>query len=83
MSSKGPTVQVCEWACSTRYEDIPDNVRQEALRVLYDEVGGMIASATLESCRPVVDLVRTLGGIGECTVLGHPFQRERWISIVS
>ena len=59
MSSQGPTATLCEWVCSTRYEDLPDEVRQEALRVLYDAVGGMIASATLESCRPVVELVRS------------------------
>lgn len=74
MSSKGPTAKLCDWACSTRYEDIPDEVRGEALRILYDEVGGMIASATLESCQPVVELVRKLGGPGECTIVGHPFR---------
>ena len=74
MSSQGPTATLCEWVCSTRYEGLPDEVRQEALRVLYDAVGGMIASATLESCQPVVDLVRKLGGPGECTVVGHPLR---------
>ena len=74
MSSKGPTAELCEWVCSTRYEEIPEDVRQEALRLLYDQVGGMIACSTLDSCRPVVDLVRTLGGPGECTVVGHPFR---------
>ena len=73
MSSQGPTATLCEWVCSTRYEGLPDEVRQEALRVLYDAVGGMIASATLESCQPVVDLVRKLGGPGESTGVGHPF----------
>lgn len=74
MPSKGPTARICEWVCATRYEDIPDEVRTEALRVLYDEVGGMIAGATLESCQPVVGLVRKLGGPGECTIVGHPFR---------
>jgi len=74
MSRKGPTARICEWVCVTRYQDIPDEVRQEALRVLYDTVGGMIASSTLESCQPIVNLVRQLGGLGECTVVGHPFR---------
>ena len=74
MSNKGPTAELCEWVCSTRYEEIPQDVRQEALRLLYDQVGGMIACSTLDSCRPVVDLVRALGGLGECTVIGHPFR---------
>ena len=74
MSSIGPTAKICEWVCATRYEDIPEDVRDEALRVLYDEVGAMIAGATLESCKPIVDLVRKLGGSGECTVVGHPLR---------
>src|SRR4051812_23369426 len=74
MSSKGPTATICEWVCSTRYEDIPLDVRQEALRLLYDQVGGMVACSTLESCKPVVDLVHALGGPAECTVVGHPFR---------
>lgn len=74
MQNKGPTVRICEWACATRYEDIPADVRSEALRVLYDEVGAMIAGSTLESCKPIVDMVRKLGGAGECTVVGHPLR---------
>ncbi len=74
MADKGPTAQLCEWASSMRYEDIPDDVRVEALKVIYDETGAMIAGSTLESCKPIVDLVRTLGGTGECTVAGHPFR---------
>jgi 2-methylcitrate dehydratase PrpD len=72
--NQGPTARICEWVCSTRNEAIPDEVRQEALKVIYDEVGGMIASSTLESCRPVVDLVRKLAGSSECTVVGHDFR---------
>ena len=74
MASKGPTATLCEWVCSTRYEDIPSEVRQEALKVLYDEVGCMVAGSTIESVKPVVDLVRKLGGAGECTVVGHSFR---------
>ena len=68
----GPTKQLCQWACSTRYEDVPAEVRQETLTLLYDQVGCMIASSTLPSCQPVVDLVRQLGPSGECSIVGHP-----------
>jgi 2-methylcitrate dehydratase PrpD len=34
----------------------------------------MIASATLPSCQPVVDLVRKLGGPRKCSVVGHPLR---------
>ena len=74
MSESGPPKRLCEWVCNARYEDVPEDVRREALRVIYDQVGGMIAGATLESCQPVVEVVRALGGPGECTVVGHPFR---------
>ena len=67
-----PTAKLCEWVCSTRYEDLPAEVRKETVTILYDHVGGMIASATLPSCRPVVDFVRTVGGPDDCTIVGHP-----------
>ena len=70
-TNSNPTAQICEWACSTRYEDIPAEIRKEVVTLLYDQVGGMIPSSQLPSCKPVVDLVRKLGSRGECTVIGH------------
>ena len=69
-----PTAKLCRWVCSTRYQDLPDAVRKETVTLLYDQVGCMLASATLPSCQPVVDLVRKLGGPQECTVVGHPMR---------
>lgn len=69
-----PTSDLCRWVCSTRYQDIPPEVRQEAVTLLYDQLGCMIATCTLPSCQPVVDLVRMFGGQGECTIIGHPFR---------
>jgi 2-methylcitrate dehydratase PrpD len=74
MTSSGPTAAVCDWVCSTRYEDIPEDVRSEALKILYDEVGAMIAGSTLDSCKPIVDMVKKLGGTAECTIVGHPLR---------
>lgn len=71
-SSTGPTAELCRWLCSTRHEDLPGEVRKETVTLLYDQVGGMIASATLPSCQPVVDLVRKLDSRGECSIVGHP-----------
>ena len=70
-SNSGPTAKLCDWVCSTAYEDIPAEVRQEAVTLLYDQVGGMIPSAVLPSCKPVVDLVRKLGSRGDCSIIGH------------
>ena len=71
-TTTGPSAQLCQWACTTQYQDLPAEVRKEALTVLYDQVGCMIAASTLPSCQPVVDLVRKLGAQGECSIVGHP-----------
>ena len=70
-SNTGPTAKLCEWVCSTTYESIPAEVRKETITLLYDQVGGMIPSAILPSCKPVVDLVRKLGSGSDCSVIGH------------
>ena len=47
--TNGPTAQLCRWADTTKYEDIPEGVRRETVTLLYDQLGGMIASAPLPS----------------------------------
>ena len=70
----GPTAQLCRWADGVGYEDIPEEVRRETVTLLYDQLGGMIASALLPSCRPVADLAAKLGGAGECSIVGLPLR---------
>ena len=72
--SNGPTAELCHWLCSTGYEDLPAEVRKEAVTLLLDQIGCMIASSTLISCQPVVDLVHELGGPEQCTIIGHPLK---------
>src|SRR5688500_3361407 len=71
-STTSPTATLCHWVCSTRYGDLPAEVRQETVTLLYDQVGWMLASATLPSCQPVVALVRRLSPPGACSIVGHP-----------
>ena len=73
-ASAGPTAQLCRWACTTRYQDLPAEVRTESVTMLYDEVACMIAAATLPTCQPVVNLVRKINAPGECSIVGHPFR---------
>ena len=70
----GPTSELCRWVYSTGYRELPQEVRQEAVTLLYDQVGCMIATSTLPSCQPVVDLLKDIGGSGNCTVIGHPMR---------
>ena len=71
---KSPTGELCRWIASTGYEDLPEEVRREAVTLIYDQVGCMIASATLPACQPVVDLVKQVGGAGDCSIIGHPLR---------
>lgn len=71
-TAQGPTARFCEWACSTSYQDLPEEVRKETVTLLYDMVGGLIACSTLPTCLPVVELVKALGGRQECSIVGHP-----------
>ena len=72
--ANGPTAHICQWAVGARYEDIPEEVRRETVTLLYDQLGGMIASAPLPSCRPVADLAARLGGAGQCSIVGLPLR---------
>ena len=69
-----PTAQLCDWVCSTKFEDLPVGVQMETATLLYDQVGCMMASALLPSCQPVVNMVMALGGPAECTIMGHPLR---------
>lgn len=69
---RGPTATLAEWVSATRWEDLPEEVRQEAVTMLYDQVGGMLPSSLLVACEPVIEAVGRLGGPGECTIIGHP-----------
>jgi hypothetical protein len=35
-STPNPTATLCHWVCSTRYEELPAEVRQETVMLLYD-----------------------------------------------
>lgn len=72
--TSGPTARLCQWVDNTTYENIPEGVRRETVTLLYDQLGGMIASAPLPSCRPVADLAANLGGVGHCSIVGLPLR---------
>src|SRR5919106_4011977 len=72
--TNGPTTRLCQWVGGTRYDDIPAGVRGETVTLLYDQLGGMIASARLPTCLPVADLAAKLGGAGQCSIVGLPLR---------
>lgn len=70
--TNAPTSELCQWVDGTRYEDIPAGIRGENVTLLYDQLGGMIASAPFPPCRPVADLAAKLSGAGQCSIVGLP-----------
>lgn len=69
--SGGVTDKLCEWLCSVHYEELPAEVRNSAVNVVLDSVGGMLACSTLPEAKSIVDFVEALGGKPECTIIGH------------
>ena len=55
-------------------EKIPPEVVERAKLYVMDTLGAALAGADVASSRIVADVVRTLGGREECTVIGHSFR---------
>ena len=71
MSDKAnPSQALANWVHKTRYDELPAEVRQETLKLLYDQVGGMLPSSQLPSCRPVIEMVKR-NSTGSSTIIGH------------
>jgi 2-methylcitrate dehydratase PrpD len=52
----------------TEYEDIPDAVKEVTKKCFLDTIGALIAGSTAAGCQEVVDLVKSWGGVKECTI---------------
>jgi 2-methylcitrate dehydratase PrpD len=79
VEESSPLRQLCQWACATRWDDVPWPVRQRARRVLADDLAAIVA-ATGE---PEVDAYRVLVGRRpahpEATILAPGLPRtDRW-----
>ena len=46
--SNGPTAELCHWLCSTGYEELPAEVRKEAVTLLLDQVAASEARKHLQ-----------------------------------
>ena len=65
------TETLAQWLCAQRWEDLPQNVQQKALDVVFDSVGAMIACSRLPEVESIVRFLRRMGGAAECTMIGH------------
>jgi 2-methylcitrate dehydratase PrpD len=55
-------------------EKIPPAVVERAKLYVMDTLGAALTGSGVTSSRIIADVVRTLGGREECTVIGHPFR---------
>lgn len=62
--------QMATFADNLRYEDLPENVIQEAKRYLYDSIGCAYGSMGTRDVGMMRELVDEMGGAAEATVIG-------------
>ena len=64
------TEKVAGWMHSTSYEDLPVQVKEKAVDVIYDSVGCMLACSTLPEVRTIVEFIKDQGGNPDCSIIG-------------
>jgi 2-methylcitrate dehydratase PrpD len=64
------TQQVVDFVVKLRYEDLPQNVRHEAKRILLDSIGCALGGLSTEKAKLAIGLAQKLGGPAEATILG-------------
>ena len=74
MPELSSTKSFLQWMHTTRFEDIPSDVRQMTLLALYDGVGCNLACSMLPSAHRMVDFANLVGGSPDCTMMGFPMQ---------
>ena len=65
------TETLANWLCNQRWQDLPPNVQQKAVDVVFDSVGAMIACSKLPEVESIVKFLKRMGGTPECTMIGH------------
>jgi 2-methylcitrate dehydratase PrpD len=66
------TETLAHWLCTQCWQDLPQNVQQKAVDVVFDSVGAMIACSQLPEVIAIVKFLQRMGGTPECTMIGHP-----------
>ncbi len=66
------TEGLAQWLCSHTYDQLPANVRQIAVDVIFDSVGGMTACSMLPEVKAIVSMIEDQGCRPDCTIIGYP-----------
>lgn len=64
------TTRLCEWLAGLKYEDIPQDVIEQAKRFTLHTLAASIGAAPIEMTKKTIDMVMEKGGIEEATVWG-------------
>jgi len=72
MAIPSATKTMCDWICSTGFQDIPREVRQFAVLAIYDGIGGNLACSLLPAAHRMADFVKIASGLPECSLIGFP-----------
>lgn len=63
--------KLARFACTLRYEEIPEPARKEAKRFLLDSIGCALAAIDHDDMRQAYSYVEQLGGSDQATIIGH------------
>jgi 2-methylcitrate dehydratase PrpD len=66
------TERLAAFSVSTRYEDLPDDVREMTRLLLVDSVACALGGTTVDKGRLAIEVARTFGHATECSVIGSP-----------
>jgi 2-methylcitrate dehydratase PrpD len=66
----GATAQLAAFAAATKYDDLPDNVRDTARDLLLDTLGAAVAGHAVAKGAIPTDLVASWGGAEEASIVG-------------
>lgn len=65
------TEALADWLVAQRSSSLPGPVMRKAGDVVFDSVGAMIACSQLPEVVAIVRFLRRMGGVAECTMIGH------------
>jgi 2-methylcitrate dehydratase PrpD len=70
-SGKDATRILAQYALSTRYEDLPENIQQEASRAFVNFVGVTVGSCQHEAVNIAINSLRPISNSSQATILGR------------
>ena len=74
MVTSNATKTFLDWMHSTRFEDIPADVRHTTVLALYDDTGCNLACSLIPLAHRMVDYAKLAGGQPDCTIVGFPLR---------